>query len=392
MGISGLSARLTALRRRRPFLDHLVRTVQHYGTVMGSQQAGAATYFGFLSVFPILALAVFVVGLLSSIYPDQHAQQLLADVIDSVMPGLVGNGEGQIPLDSVQRFSGLAAVIGVLGVLYAGLGWLSSLRSALLVMFELPEKERPNFVVGKLRDLLSLVVLGAILFLSVAVTSALRFLSDWLLEQVGLASELSPALGVLTVVLGIPVNAVLFFALFRLLAEPHTPRRALWKGALLGGIAFEVLKLASNFLISSTQGQPAFQVFGTALVLLVWIHYSMQVVLYSAAFAHTSREAREALAAEPQADPVQGPQLPPLDEKIAAMTTSHPDKKLGGLLLGVGAWNLFTWTNFAKNLRRTARSGEQRPRAYYLAHTVLIIANLAIGGVLGAVGAKQLKR
>ena len=36
----------------------------------GSQQAGAVTYFAFLSFFPILALAFFVVGCISQVYPD----------------------------------------------------------------------------------------------------------------------------------------------------------------------------------------------------------------------------------------------------------------------------------------------------------------------------------
>ena len=292
MGISGLSARLTALRRRRPFLDHLVRTVQHYGTVMGSQQAGAATYFGFLSVFPILALAVFVVGLLSSIYPDQHAQQLLADVIDSVMPGLVGNGEGQIPLDSVQRFSGLAAVIGVLGVLYAGLGWLSSLRSALLVMFELPEKERPNFVVGKLRDLLTLAVLGVVLLLSVVTSAVLTRTSRAVLDLLGVGSGLGWLVTVLALALGLAASALLFFLMFRLLAQPQLPGRALWSGAVLGALGFEVLKQVSGLLLSGTRGQPAFQAFGIALILLVWINYFSRVVLYAAAWAETSPLAR----------------------------------------------------------------------------------------------------
>ena len=49
-------------RERRPFVDHAVRMQEHYGGVKAGQQAGAVTYFAFLSVFPILAIAFFVVG------------------------------------------------------------------------------------------------------------------------------------------------------------------------------------------------------------------------------------------------------------------------------------------------------------------------------------------
>ena len=104
---------------------------------------------------------------------------------------------------------------------------------------------------------------------------------------------------------------LLFFAMFVLLAEPQTPRRSLWAGALLGALAFEVLKQLSTLLFKSTQGNPAFQAFGIALIVLVWINYFSRVVLYAASFAHTSRAARALRGPEPVA-PVEGPPSPPL--------------------------------------------------------------------------------
>ena len=87
---------------------------------------------------------------------------------------------------------------------------------------------------------------------------------------------------------------VLFFAFFRLLARPGRRRtRSLWSGALLGAVGFEVLKQLSCLLLASTEGSPAFQAFGIALILLVWINYTSRVVLYAAAWAHTTAEARE---------------------------------------------------------------------------------------------------
>ena len=87
--------------------------------------------------------------------------------------------------------------------------------------------------------------------------------------------------------------------------SPSRDRRAgsLWAGAVLGAIAFEVLKQALELLLKSTQGNPAFQAFGIALILLVWINYFSRVVLYAAAFAHTSPAARALRAPEPAEAP-----------------------------------------------------------------------------------------
>ena len=57
-------------------------------------------------------------------------------------------------------------------------------------------------------------------------------------------------------------------------------------------MAFEALKAASFLLLASTEGSPAFQVFGVALILLVWINYTSRGTLYAAAWAYTTAAAR----------------------------------------------------------------------------------------------------
>jgi len=305
----GLKQRLADLRARRPVVDHALRTQEHYGATQAGQQAGAVTYFGFLSFFPVLALAVFVVGWVAKVYPD--AQSNLTDAIDQVIPGLVGGGEGQISLDDVQRFSGLAGIVGLLGVLYAGLGWLDATRTSLETVFEVPPRERPGFVRAKLIDLSGLVVIGLVLFLSVIAAGVVTGFSGDVLDWLHLDEGLSWLLYVLTRVVGWGINTVLFFVLFRLAGQADVPARSLWVAAAIGGFVFEVLKAISFLLFDVAQGHAAFQAFGVALVLVVWINYFARVVLYSAAWAHTSPAARALRSSQPAA-PVQGPQTPAL--------------------------------------------------------------------------------
>lgn len=305
MAFERVKVRLDEERTRRPWLDHLLRTVQHYGSVHGNAQAGAVTYFAFLSFFPVMALAFFAVGLVSRVYPAANAN--LRDAISTVLPGIIGSGEGQIGLADVQDAAGAVGLLGLVGVLYAGLGWLSALREALGVVFDLPAGDQPSFVLGKLRDLLTLVILGGVLLVAVAVTGVVAGTSDTVLGWVGLGSELGWLVRLLSIALGLAANAVLFYAIFRLLAEPHVPSRSLWHGALLGAVLFEVLKQLSQVLLASTRGSPAFQVFGIALILVVWINYFSRIVMYAAAWAQTSEAARlqqqrEAALEEARAD------------------------------------------------------------------------------------------
>ncbi len=284
------TARVEEVRQRSPFVDHLVRMVRHYGDVKGNLQAGAVTYFAFLSLFPILALAFFAVGWVAKVYPGVEAD--LVEAIGTVLPGLIGEKDGQLSPQTIKDSASTVGLLGLLGVLYAGLGWLSGMRQSLLVMFETPHRDQPNFVVGKVRDLVSLVLIGVVLVTSVAVSSVISRYSSEVLDWMGLGTELSPLLTVLTVVIGIGTSMLLFYTLFRLLADPELPGRSLWTASLLGALGFEALKQLSSLLLSATRGSPGVQAFGVALILLVWINYTSRLVMYAAAWAQTSREAR----------------------------------------------------------------------------------------------------
>jgi membrane protein len=285
--VDGLKRRLAAARRRSRLFDHLIATFEHYSKVEGNILAGAVTYFGFLSFFPILAIAFAIVGLITGAYPD--AQDAIRDALAEVFPSIIGTGEGQINPASFQNAAATAGVIGVITLLYTGLGWLSTMRTALQDVFETPPSKTHNFVVGKVVDLVMLAVIGFVLLVSVAVSSATRgFVSDiqeWL--NVDDVTAMSTFLNSLGTLFGLVASVVMFYVSFRLLGRPSIPADALWKGALLAAVGFEILKQIAVFLIALTKDNPAFAVFGTALILLVWINYFSRLVLIGASWAAT---------------------------------------------------------------------------------------------------------
>lgn len=294
-----IKTRIEEIRAERPFVDHLLSMNEHYGKVGGSNLAGAVTYFGFLSFFPILAVAFAVIGIVANVYPD--ARENLVDAIGQVFPGIVVSGkakQGEISIDTFSDSAPGILSIGLLTLLYSGLGWLSSLRTALYAAFEEDPGEQPNFVIGKIRDLVTLAAIGFVLVASVAVSSLVTNLSTRILDLIGLSDTLAPLLIALGVVVGLGASSLLFFSLFKLLVDPPIPAKALWQGALLGAIGFEALKLLSSALITATSKQPATQAFGIALVLVVWINYFSRVVMYAASWAYTSEPAKEQLLAD----------------------------------------------------------------------------------------------
>jgi len=285
----GFKARLEAARAKNAWVDHVLSMNEHYGNIQGNVLAGAVTYFGFLSFFPILAIAFAVVGYVSATFPD--ARENLVTAIEQLFPGIVSDtgDPGTISLQQIESASATAGIIGFITLLYTGLGWVSGLRLALETAFEVPKPDKRRFVVGKAIDLGALAAIGVFMIISVGIAGTIRAAAGDILEIVGIDDTAlgEPLLWALGVALGLLASTVLFYAIYRILGHPSVPRRTLWQGALLGATGFELLKLLVVYVIGSVGGS-AFAPLAIAVTLAVWINYFSRLIVYGAAWAMTS--------------------------------------------------------------------------------------------------------
>ncbi|MGH3360109.1 MAG: YihY/virulence factor BrkB family protein, partial [Nocardioidaceae bacterium] len=282
-----VKARIAAARRRWPLFDHVMSMQEHYGNVNGNVLAAGATYFGFLSFFPILALAFYVAGKVSDVYAD--ATDAVSKAITSVLPGIIADKPtaGKITLDQIQDAANIAGIIGLIGVLYSGLGWLSGLREALVTAFGVPKSEKPNFIIGKLSDLATLALVGIVMVTSVGISGAVGGFTDDILDWVGMPGVLGKVLlQTVTILLGLVASTILFYAIYRLLAKPDIPNEAIWRGAVFGGVGFEALKALVISVLGSVGGSP-FAPLALSITLVVWINYISRLTVYGAAWSYT---------------------------------------------------------------------------------------------------------
>ena len=70
---------LPRLRRKYPWLDHLIRANDAFTERYGNHYAAAITYFSVLSVFPLFMVAFAVVGLVVN-----HDQTIITKITDGI--------------------------------------------------------------------------------------------------------------------------------------------------------------------------------------------------------------------------------------------------------------------------------------------------------------------
>jgi membrane protein len=304
--------RFESARAHRPGLDHVVRAKGRYDDRRGDRQAGAVTFFGFLSFFPLIALAFAVLGFVIDFYPD--VQQDIQRGISEAMPGLVGTAPGQINLDQIAAAKAGAGIVGLLGLFWAGTSWVDALRESLRSMWMQQAKGGGNLVKKKLFDGLVLVVLGLSLTLSVALSSVATSATGIIVDVLGLPESAITTVLLKLVAFAVAVSssAVLFGVMFWRLSGMNIPRKRLIEGALLGGVGFELLKMLATYLVGNTMRNPVYATFAVAVGLLVWINWVMRVTLFAAAWTAT-----EAYTDEVVGDPrVLGESLDPADQSV----------------------------------------------------------------------------
>jgi membrane protein len=276
--VARAKAVVATMRERHGWVDHLIRAKEHYDDVRGDRLAASVTYFGFLSLFPLLLLAYAVLGYLVEFFPD--VRQNVTDFL-----------EGQFPGIAVEQISGArttASVIGLVGLLMAGLGWVSALREALRAVWGLGRPQR-NFVVQKVFDALALMTLGLAVLVSLGISNVATNTTNQVLDLAGLAGSglAKVVLPVLTVALSIGVDVVVFVVAFTRLPGVAIPAPYLLRGALLGATGLEVLKLVGSYLVGHTASNPAYATVAIAAGLLIWLDLVSRLLLFTSSWTYT---------------------------------------------------------------------------------------------------------
>ncbi len=279
-----LKALLATARQRVPLLDHLVRAAGRYQADTGDRLAAGVTYYFFLSLFPIMLLAVSVLGY---VYGDD-AQARVQEGLGGILPGGLVDTLGQ----TLDEAKGPAGVLGLVGLLYAGLGFVDALREAIRTMWH-QNVTAGNFLVKKALDVVVLIGLLGTVFASVLVSGLVTGFTDEVLDLLGL--ERTPVATVLTrltaYALALLVDTALFLYLFTRLTRAQTPWRRVLRGAVFGAVGFELLKVLGGLYVERTtsRGEATYGTFAVVVGLLLFLFLLSRLILFAAAFAVTDK-------------------------------------------------------------------------------------------------------
>jgi membrane protein len=247
-------------------------------------------YYTLFAIAPILLVATAIAG---AAFGEEAVRGEIVGQLDS----LVGR-EGALAVQSLlegasQRRAGtIATVIGSITFLIAATGAFLELQVALNTIWRVKVKEGVNlraFLLDRLRSFGLVVAVGFLLLVSLAVTAALAALNAWLAR---LSPEIPFVWAAIGNVVSIVVTTGLFALLFRFLPDVRLHWRDVTTGALVTALLFAIGQQLIGLYLGQSSMASAYGAAGSMMVLLLWVYYSCQILLFGAEFTRVYAEGR----------------------------------------------------------------------------------------------------
>lgn len=264
------------------------RAVSQWLDADGLRMSAAMSFYGILSLAPLLVLMVAVLGW----WLDRtYVETSLVNQISSVVGAQGAEVVKQAIASAQQPSEGItASLIAFILLISGATGVFSELQNAFERLWRQGSGNAPRQkwwygATLRLRGIAYILAFGFLLLVSLVVSTALGLVSTWVGDLVP-AEALGLAFGaVLNEVVSFAFCVGLFVALMRMSAGPKPALRYLMMGAAAGATLFALGKYLMALYLSTAAVVSAYGAAGSLVVILIWIYFSSAVLLLSASIA-----------------------------------------------------------------------------------------------------------
>ena len=270
-----------------------------------ASMGAAIAYYTVFSIAPILLLVIAIAGLA---FGDQAAQgALVGNLADVIGTEAAQALQALIKQAAVGASGPIATVVSLATMTIAATAVLAELQSALKVVWKVEAKPGRRIIIAIKHRLLCLAIIlgcGVLLGASLATSTAITVLSGYLSA---VHAALPYVLGVFNVCVTLGMTTVLFGMIFKILPNAPIGWRDVWAGAAFTAVLFTVGKHLLSLYIGGKNVASVYGAAGALVIVLLWVYYSTQILLFGAEItrAHAERRRlREATPAAPAGAPV----------------------------------------------------------------------------------------
>ncbi len=262
-----LLSRLDDLQMKHKSLSFGYALIKKYSQDQGGNQAALITYYGFLSLFPLLVAALSFAQL--AIFKNAHLKSSISSALNNYFP-LVGH-QLQSNVHGLGK-AGIALGISILVTIYGAKGVSSILRQAMDGIWQVPRANRAGGVKGIIRSLAVIFIGGA------------GFIVSGILSSYGAGRSSMVGLRILSLTISFLLTYAVLLVVLKLSVSVKTPIRNFYVGTAVATVGLQIIQAAGGFVITHELGHFS-SLYGSlaiVFVVLFWIYLQARVLLYAA--------------------------------------------------------------------------------------------------------------
>lgn len=246
--------------------------------------AAALAYYTVFSIAPLLIIVIAIAGF---VIGQQAAQEQLIGEVQNLIGAEGAASIQHLIQNSYQPKSGiLPSILAIATLLFGATTAFSQLKEALNIIWEVePQQQRGGvigFILTRVFSFLMVLVIGILLLLSLVLTSVLTGISNWLEQEWLTIPAFIWQFGDLMISFGL---ATLLFALiYRFLPDVKIAWSDVWIGSAITALMFIIGKAAIALYLGRSTVGSAYGAAGSFVIILLWIFYSAQILLFGAEF------------------------------------------------------------------------------------------------------------
>lgn len=262
------------------------------------RMGASLSYYTLFAIGPVLLIAIAVAGAVLG------AEAARGEIIGQ-LEGLIGN-EGARAVQSMLVSAGrdsdggmLAAIIGGVTLLIAATGAFLELQAALNGIWRVqatPGSRLVKFLKNRLRSFGLVVGMGFLLLVSLVVSAALAAFSRWLDRY----TDVPYLWDIADLVVSLGIFTVMFAAIYKFLPDVKLRWGDVWLGGFVTAILFSIGKKLIGLYLGNSSIASSYGAAGSVIVLLLWVYYSSQIVLFGAEITRIWTERAERRRPRPE--------------------------------------------------------------------------------------------
>ncbi len=271
------------MKKIKFYWETLKETFTEWNNSDATRDSASLAYY---AIFAIPGLLIIIIWIAGNFFGQEAIRGQISAQIGNMMGKDVASSiEELIASALIDKENIFMKVVGVFSLVFGATTIFFQLQKSLNKLWDVepaPKQAIVKFLLDRANSLGMILVIGFLMMITMVLSSAISLLNNFITNSLGLETYI--LMEVVNYGIGFAIVVLLFAFMFKVLPDVEIRWKAVWTGAILTAILFNVGKLLLSLYFAELKPTSAFGKAGTIILIMMWINYSCMLIFFGAEF------------------------------------------------------------------------------------------------------------